>query len=153
MRSLPLIIGLLVLTHFTVLANDSSNSQQAIERAVLDYIESQQHVKPQLMARGLDDKLAKRTYWLDKEGNEFIMETSRDFMVELAGNYNVKGDKFPKEPRIEIQILDIDQRVASVKLTVDDWIDYMHLYQNQSGQWKIINVLWQYHDTKLQQSK
>ena len=73
-------------------------------------------------------------------------------MVELAGRYNQKGDKFPEAPRVEIKILDIDKRVASVKLIVDDWIDYMHLYQNDQQQWKTINVLWQYHDLNKHKS-
>ena len=41
--------------------------KKAITRAVLDYIESQHQVEPTLMERGLDKKLAKRTYWQDKQ--------------------------------------------------------------------------------------
>ncbi|WP_445357111.1 hypothetical protein ACJJIC_12855 [Microbulbifer sp. ANSA002] len=74
--------------------------------------------------------------------------TDYETMVWLAENYNKEGDKFTESPRVDINILDIDNRVASVKLTVDDWIDYMHLYKNDKNNWKIINVLWQYHDTK-----
>nr|WP_310741892.1 hypothetical protein [Pseudoalteromonas sp. SG41-6] len=40
-----------------------------------------------------------------------------------------------------------------MKLTVDDWIDYMHLYKNENKEWKIINVLWQYHDPKKHSSQ
>ena len=140
-------------THTDAHQQSLSQVEQAIKRAVLDYIESQIQVKPELMARGLDKALAKRTYWRDEAGNEKIVETSHDFMVELANWYNKKGDKFSADPRIEIDIYDIDQRVASVKLTVDKWIDYMHLYQNDQGQWKVLNVLWQYHDTNRHQSK
>jgi hypothetical protein len=120
---------------------------------VLDYIESQHKVEPDLMKRGLDKKLAKRTYWKAKDGTEFIMETDFATMVWVAENYNKDGNKFPSPPKIDINILDIDNRVASVKLTVDDWIDYMHLYKNENNEWKIINVLWQYHDTKKHSSK
>ena len=144
-----LIAALLVIAN--VFPVEAAEVERDIKRAVLDYIESQHKVDSSMMARGLDKKLAKRTYWLDKSGKEFVMETSHDFMVELAGRYNKSGDKFPKDPRIEIKILDIDKRVASVKLTVDEWIDYMHLYQNEQGKWKIINVLWQYHDTNRHQ--
>jgi hypothetical protein len=105
------------------------------------------------MKRGLDKKLAKRTYWESKDGSEFIMETDFETMVWVAENYNKEGNKFPLSPKVNIDILDIDNRVASVKLTVDDWIDYMHLYKNENNEWKIINVLWQYHDTKKHSSK
>ena len=140
----------LVMLSLSCMANEESQ-HQGIKRAVLDYIESQHKVEPALMARGLDKKLAKRTYWQEKSGKEFVMETSYNFMVELAGRYNINGDKFPKNPLVKIEILDVDKRVASVKLTVDEWIDYMHLYQNKEGHWKVINVLWQYHDISRHQ--
>ena len=148
------ILFLTLLVFFSCCAiADSTDDNQNVKRAVLDYIESQHKVEPNLMKRGLDKKLAKRTYWEAKDGSEFIMETDFDTMVWVAKNYNKAGDKFPLSPVIDINILDIDNRVASVKLTVDDWIDYMHLYKNDNNEWKIINVLWQYHDTKKHSNK
>ena len=132
---------------------DTSDDNISVKRAVLDYIEAQHKVEPDLMKRGLDKKLAKRTYWKSKGGSEFIMETDFETMVWVAENYNKDDNQFPSSPKVDINILDIDNRVASVKLTVDDWIDYMHLYKNENNEWKIINVLWQYHDTKKHSSK
>lgn len=126
---------------------------QLIERAVRDYIESQHVPAPARMERALDPKLAKRTYWKSADGSEFVMNTDFDTMVKVAKTYNQDGTKFPAKPRVDIKILDIDQRVATVKLTADEWIDYMHLYKNQRSEWKIVNVLWQYHDTARQASK
>ncbi|MBE0361464.1 MULTISPECIES: nuclear transport factor 2 family protein [Pseudoalteromonas] len=137
---------------FSVLSETSSDSKN-IQRAVLDYIEAQHKVEPELMKRGLDAKLAKRTYWKSEDGSEFIMETDFKTMVWVAENYNKEGNKFAASPKVDISILDIDNRVASVKLTVDDWIDYMHLYKNENKEWKIINVLWQYHDPKKHSSQ
>jgi len=128
------------------------NNKQAIKRAVLDYIEAQHRTQPELFKRGVDEKLAKRTYWRTSDGEEMVLETSFDTMLEVAKTYNQDGDKFPAKPRVEVDILDIDNRVASVKLTVDEWIDYMHLYQTRQGDWKIVNVLWQYHDQNKHQS-
>ncbi|SDG43983.1 MULTISPECIES: nuclear transport factor 2 family protein [unclassified Duganella] len=129
------------------------NDNQLIERAVRDYIESQHKPDGARMARGIDPKLAKRTYWRAADGSEFIINTDHDAMVRVANTYNKDGSKFPAQPRVDIKILDVDQRVATVKLTADEWIDYMHLYKNQQSEWKIINVLWQYHDTARQVSK
>lgn len=148
---------ILVLLFLVVYSSASIAEQPAenkkIERAVLDYIVSQHKVNPELMKRGVDSKLAKRTYWKNKQGEAYLLETDFDTMVWVAQNYNKDGDKFPPKPRIEIDILDIDNRVASVKLTADDWIDYMHLYKNEEHQWKVINVLWQYHDETRHVSK
>ncbi|QBF84752.1 hypothetical protein EXU30_01790 [Shewanella maritima] len=144
-------VGCLVTTLlFTnVFANDKPNTipdRQLIERAVLDYIESQHQGDGDMMARSLDETLAKRTYWLGKDHEEFVLETDFDTMIKVANTYNKSGDKFPTNPRVEIRILDIDNRVASVKLTVDDWIDYMHLYKTRDGRWLTVNVLWQFRD-------
>lgn len=146
------VLFVFVLFSFGVTAETSVESNN-IKRAVLDYIESQHKVEPDLMKRGLDKKLAKRTYWKSKDGSEYVMETDFETMVWVAENYNKNGDKFPSHPKVEINILDIDNRVASVKLTVNDWIDYMHLYKTEHNEWKIINVLWQYHDENKHTSK
>ena len=129
-----------------------ATDNQLIERAVRDYIESQHNPDPSRMERALDPKLAKRTYWKAADGSEFVMNTDFDTMVKVARTYNKDGTKFPPQPRVDIKILDVDQRVATVKLTADEWIDYMHLYKNQRSEWKIVNVLWQYHDTTRQVS-
>ncbi|GLS27898.1 nuclear transport factor 2 family protein [Marinibactrum halimedae] len=127
--------------------------KQRIARAALDYIESQHSSNSLQMQRSLDEKLAKRTYWQDKEDNEFVMETDRNIMLEIAKSYNANGDKFPKIPKKQVTVLDVEGRVASVKLEADDWIDYMHLYKNADGDWKIINVLWQFKDQSKHSDK
>lgn len=124
-----------------------------IKRATLDYIESQHQPNAEMMSRGIDTELTKRTYWKNKDGSEQIKESNAEFMVELAETYNKSGDKFSENPTATVTILDIDQRVASVKLEADDWIDYMHLYKNDKGDWKIINVLWQFKDIEKHSSR
>ena len=135
-----------------VTAQEMSDSQ-AIELAVQAYIQSQHQTNADLMASALHNKLAKRTYWQYANGTQFIMESNFTSMLRVAKSYNKNGDKFSTDPRIVIKVLDIDQRAASVKLTTDDWIDYMHLVKNQQGEWKILNVLWQYHDITRHSSK
>ena len=130
-----------------------ADDKKLIQQTALDYIESQHLVVPARMDKALDEKLAKRTYWQKADGSEYVRETSRETMIWVAENYNKNGDKFPTIPKADIEILDIDNRVASVKLTADDWIDYMHLYKTNDNQWKIVNVLWQYHDENNHISK
>lgn len=137
----------------TTLVAGEPDEMAAIRQAALDYIESQHNVSPERMERAIHRQLAKRTYWKRQDKEEFVMETDYDTMVEVAETYNQKGDRFPEKPRKEIEILDIDGRVASVKLTANDWIDYMHLFKNDQGEWKIINVLWQYHEKARHISK
>lgn len=67
-------------------------------------------------------------------------------MILLAETYNENGDRFPEVPKKDVIILDASDKTASVKLIADDWIDYMHIIK-LNGQWKIVNVLWQFHDS------
>jgi len=147
----------LICSTFLLVASNTSTSQSIDKNAVIqatkDYIQSQHLVNPEQMRKALHPELKKRTFWLNQSGEEFLLETSYQTMLKVAQTYNKNGDRFPNNPRIDIKVLDIDQRAASVKLTVDDWIDYMHLIKLESGEWKIINVLWQYHDTGRHQTK
>ena len=78
---------------------DHSRDVAAIKQAVLDYIEAQHNPSPDRMKKALHENLAKRTFWLGIDGDEFIMETSYDSMIHIAGTYNKAGDRFPATPR------------------------------------------------------
>ena len=117
-----------------------------IRRVALAYIEAQHNPNPKLMESALHPRLVKRSVFRNKAvQKDYVSEYFAENMVILAETYNVKGDKFPKNPRKEIRLLDISARTASVKLLADAWIDYMHIVKT-NGEWKIINVLWQYND-------
>ena len=138
-----------LLTSSTAFASDIDD----ITQAARNYLVSQHTTNEKLMADALHPELAKRTFWQNTEQKEIILETSYDTMLKVAKTYNKSGDMFPKQPKVDIKVLDIDKRVASVKLTADDWIDYMHLVKTENNEWKIINVLWQYHKLEKHQSK
>ncbi|WP_347218563.1 nuclear transport factor 2 family protein [Chryseobacterium sp.] len=120
----------------------------SIKQAALDYIESQHSPSPSRMERALHPRMVKRTFWKDKAtGKDYLRETNTESMILLAESYNKNGDKFPATPKKEVKLLDISDHTASVKLMADEWIDYMHLAK-LNGSWKIVNVLWQYNDSK-----
>ena len=101
---------------------------------------------PKLMEGALHPRMVKRSVFRNKTAQkDFISEFFAENMVILAETYNVKGDKFPKNPRKEVKLLDVSAKTASIKLYADEWIDYMHIVKT-NGEWKIINVLWQYND-------
>lgn len=141
---------LAVLSGTITLAQIKQDSLQ-IRQAALDYIESQHNPNAAQMERALHPRMVKRTFWKDRNtGKDYVREASTEQMVLLAETYNKKGDKFPASPRKEIKILDATDRTASVKLIADEWIDYMHIVKI-NGTWKIVNVLWQYNDSKEHQ--
>ncbi|WP_264524546.1 nuclear transport factor 2 family protein [Flavobacterium sp. N502536] len=117
-----------------------------IKRVALAYIEAQHNPNPKLMEGALHPRLVKRSVFRSKAAKkDYVSEYFTENMVLLAETYNAKGDKFPKNPRKEVKLLDVSARTASVKLIADAWIDYMHVVKT-NGEWKIINVLWQYND-------
>ncbi|OQD44121.1 hypothetical protein BUL40_00785 [Croceivirga radicis] len=119
-----------------------------IKQVALDYIESQHNVNPAQFERAAHPRMVKRTFWQDKKtGKEYLRETFTDAMILLAETYNQNQDKFPETPKKEVVILDAYDKVASVKLIADDWIDYLHIVK-LNGKWQLVNVLWQFNDSK-----
>jgi hypothetical protein len=124
----------------------TAQDSAAIKRAALAYIEAQHNPNPKLMESALHPRMVKRSVFRNKTAQkDFVSEFFAENMIILAETYNVKGDKFPKNPRKEVKLLDVSAKTASVKLIADAWIDYMHIVKI-NGEWKIINVLWQYND-------
>jgi hypothetical protein len=118
----------------------------AIKRAALAYIEAQHTPNPKLMESALHPRLVKRSVFKSKSTKkDYVSEYFTENMIILAESYNAKGDKFPKNPKKEVKLLDVSAKTASVKLIADEWIDYMHIVKI-NDEWKIINVLWQYNN-------
>ena len=140
-----LILLVIIISSFKIQAQTAQDTLE-IKRAALAYIEAQHNPNPKLMESALHPRMVKRSVFRNKAGQkDYISEFFAENMVILAETYNVKGDKFPKNPRKEVKLLDVSAKTASVKLLADAWIDYMHIVKT-NDEWKIINVLWQYND-------
>ncbi|NJB38012.1 nuclear transport factor 2 family protein [Croceivirga sp. JEA036] len=145
------VLGLFLILISTSVTLQAQTKQDSIEikQVALDYLVSQHTVEPELFERSAHPRMVKRTFWKNKTANkEYLRETFKDGMVLLAETYNVKGDKFPENPTKEVVFLDVYDKVASVKLVADEWIDYMHIVK-LNGEWQIVNVLWQFKDGSL----
>ncbi|TKD58974.1 nuclear transport factor 2 family protein [Flavobacterium sp. ASW18X] len=145
------VLGLFLILISTSVTLQAQTKQDSIEikQVALDYLVSQHTVKPELFERSAHPRMVKRTFWKNRIANkEYLRETFKDGMVLLAETYNVKGDKFPENPTKEVVLLDVYDKVASVKLVADEWIDYMHIVK-LNGEWQIVNVLWQFKDGSL----
>ncbi|MET3128632.1 hypothetical protein ABID42_003751 [Arcicella rosea] len=148
MKTKHVLLYLVLFLTSNMVFGQTKQDSLAIKQAALDYIESQHKPNPKQMDGALHPRMVKRTFWKDKAtGKDYVRETTTESMVLLAESYNKNGDKFPSSPKKEVILLDVSERTASVKLIADEWIDYMHIVK-LNGTWKIINVLWQYKDTK-----
>jgi hypothetical protein len=146
--------GLLIILLDAIVSGVQAQTAQdttEIKRSALAYIEAQHVPNPKLMEGALHPRMVKRSVFKNKATKkEFVSEYFTENMIILSESYNAKGDKFPKNPKKEVKLLDVSALTASVKLIADTWIDYMHLVK-VNGEWKIINVLWQYNDVSEHQ--
>ncbi len=129
----------------TTLATIASKKDSIeIREKALGYLIALQQLKPDLMKNVFHKDLAKRT--LGYKGSiedQIIRETTYEQMIKFAESWNRSGTKFPPVPTNQVKILDIYDHIAAVKLISDNWVEHLHLIKI-SGQWKIINLLWQY---------
>ncbi|UCC80656.1 MAG: nuclear transport factor 2 family protein [Candidatus Zixiibacteriota bacterium] len=115
------------------------NETESIKKAALDYIEGWYSASPERMERALHPELAKRIV-LNIEGTDNLRAITSERLVEAAKSRNEDKEALDK---IECEILDAHGDMACVKTVCPDFIDYIHLAK-WDGQWKIINVLWEF---------
>jgi hypothetical protein len=138
-----------VLFAFPVAAQQEANAdREAVRQAVLDYVEGVYNVQPERIERSVSPNLAKLGFYRPATETAYRPGRSMAFqqLVEVAKTYNKEG-KLRKDAPKDIQIYEVLDQTASVKLTAEWGIDYMHLAK-LDGKWMIINVLWQSHPPK-----
>jgi hypothetical protein len=119
-----------------------------IRETSLGYLIGLQQLKPDLMDKVMNDSLNKVTIGFDrKTRKEIAKPTTHQQMIDFATTWNKANNKFPPVPNNQVTILDIYNRIASVRLVSDNWVEYLHLIK-LDGKWEIINLLWQHKDIK-----
>jgi len=138
-------IVLCILLTYSQNIHASEEAREEVKRVSLGYLVALQQLKPELMAEVMHPELAKRTSYVDsKTGKGMLHDTSYEKMLEFAKSWNIKEDKFPKNPTNKAYILDMQGSMASVKLESDNWYEYLHLVKIDN-QWKIVNLYWEMH--------
>lgn len=134
-------LPLLLLTPAPVQAPMAEADRLAIRQVALDYMEGWYEGDAARMERALHPDLAKRIAERSPEGVTRLNHMNAQTLIQ--GTQRGFGKQTPKaKQQKEVQILDLFGNAASVRATMADWIDYMHLAKF-NGQWKIVNVLWE----------
>lgn len=117
-----------------------------IKRVSKGYIEALRDLNPKLMKEVLHPNLAKHTVppFPGRNGEHDVRATTYEQMLEFAKSWNLNGVRFPPNMEIEVKVLDKHRNMATVKMVSDNWVEYLHLVK-LNGQWKIKNLLWDYH--------
>ena len=115
--------------------DSKSETARSIERAVLDYFEGWFDGDVARMERALHPDLVKR-----RAGEELGITTAQR-MIHLTAEGGGREDG--ADPRIEIEIADVHEDIASVVVRSAVYREYVHLVRTDAG-WKIANALWQW---------
>ena len=129
-----------------VAAQQEANAdREAVRQAVLDYVEGIYNVEPQRIERSVSPNLAKVGFYRPPAQTAYGPARAMAYqqLVEIAKTYNKEG-KLRKDAPKNIEIYDVLDQTATVKLTAEWGIDFMHLAK-MDGKWMIVNVLWQSH--------
>ena len=93
------------------------------------------------MTRALHPRLAKRIVMTRSGAESRLGDMTAEQLIH--GTAEGGGSRTPAGRRqADVQILDIFHNTASVRLTMSDWIDYMHVAK-WNDRWVVINVLWE----------
>lgn len=132
--------------HISLSKTASQKDTLAIKKISLEYLIALQKLKPDLMNEVMNDSLNKVTIGFNRKlRKEVVTYISKERMIKNAENWNKSNTKFPKKPSNKITILDIYNRIATVKIYSDNWVEYLHLIKLDE-KWSIVNLLWQHKD-------
>ena len=142
MRTLYTATVLLLFVSGFVLTRRSAE-EEGVRQAVLDYVEGIYEVAPERIERSVHPDLAKVGYWRSRDATDY-KEGRMTFeqLVELATTWNEDGHVDAATARKDVEILDLMDQTATVKLSAHWGVDHMHLARID-GRWMIMNVLWQ----------
>lgn len=130
------------LATFTVACASVNEDHTSVRRVVHDYVEAIEQGKPALIEGSVDPDLHKFGYSRSSSGGGYRkIPMTYEQLVNLASTI-VEDGYVPDAPEHSIEVFDVLDKTASVKLTAFWGIDYMHLAKID-GEWKIVQVIWQ----------
>ena len=144
-RSFFLTLAFLLLATPVAAQQEANADREAVRQAVLDYVEGIYNVEPQRIERSVSPNLAKLGFYRPPAETAYRPARTMAYqqLVEIAKTYNKDG-KLRKDAPKNIEIYDVLDQTATVKLTAEWGTDFIHLAK-MDGKWMIVNVLWQSH--------
>ena len=124
-------------------AASAAEDRKAVERAALDYIEGfyegdsvklARAVRPEVMKYGFYHKRGATAY----TGEQMTFPEFFSYAKSVRDNKHQAPASAPKK----VEVLDVLDQTAAVKVTAFWGTDYLHLAR-YDGRWMIVHVLWQ----------
>ena len=141
MRRLTQVLAVLLLPTAAIALDDAD--RLAITAAALDYGEGWYQADAARMKRAVHPDLAKRMIYTDPTSkSSHLHHMDAPSLIEATrkgGGSSVPG----ADGTTRVEILDVFENAAIVKVIGPEWVDYLHLGR-WNGQWLIVNVLWEF---------
>ena len=112
-------------------------AHELITSTVLDYYEGWYDADVTRMDRALHSDLVKRSS--AREHGTVLSFITKEQMLESTGQG--EGKKDAGDRRLDIDIEDVSENIASVTVRTPVYYEYLHLVLTPDG-WKIANALW-----------
>ena len=139
------IILLLFLAVFSLQTNAQQSDKELVTKACMNYLEGFYEGDQAKLKAALKPTLHKFGFWKSEKTKKFGKASYMTFEGALKFAKNVKEKKnFAKKgsPK-KVEILDLMDKIAAVKVTAYWGTDYMLLAKQDNGGWMIEQVIWQ----------
>lgn len=138
-----MLLSVIALFYSSSISAQTKDDSLSIKQTAMNYIEGFYEGNVERMEKALHPELAKRVIRTDPQsGRQRLDQMSALTLLNItkAGG----GKSIPQDQRIfEFRILDITGNIASVRTVAKGFFDYIHMAK-WNGEWKIVNVLWDF---------
>jgi hypothetical protein len=127
------------------LRGQSGADSAGVRRAALDYIEGFYEGDSTKHVRSIRPDVFKYGFWLPRDSTRFQGEQMpwAEFLA-YTRRMKARGATTPATAPKEMQLLDVQDQTAAVKVTAFWGTDYL-LVGKFDGRWQVSSVLWQSH--------
>lgn len=142
MKKLFLIVFVAV---FSIQTNAQKSDKELVTQACKNYIEGFYKGDKTKLKAALSPTLHKFGFWKSSKTKEYGKKIPMTYegAMKFAENVITKKNYAKKGSPKVVQILDIMDKIATVKVTAYWGTDYMFLAKQDNGSWMIEQVIWQ----------
>lgn len=142
MKTTTILIALLFTICIT--AQDKDSAIKDVTQVAYNYIDTFYKADTTLAHKSIHKNLRKVGWWYDdkKKAYSSDLEMPFDALINLAKKWNIKGDRANEQSPRKVEILEVSDKIAVVKVTAVWGIDYLNMVNTEDG-WKAINIIWQ----------
>lgn len=142
MKGVVVAAALLALAPVAAARAQTAADTAGIRAAALNYIEGWYEGNADRMTAALHPQLAKRVVQTGPNGQSTLGDMTAETLIGYTRNG--AGRRPPvAQQRKDVRILDIFEGAAVVRVDAATWVDYLQLGR-WNGEWKIVNVLWEW---------